>query len=64
MTKAVNTSFLISSMSDSGAKTIRKTYEKMGFIFIAAERDGNTVVQEFKPKEWGRYEDYKSWTSD
>ena len=51
MSKKPNTSFLISSMSDAGAKNLRKTYERIGYVFIAAERDGNTIVQEFKPKE-------------
>lgn len=51
MVKTPNNSFLISSLSDSGAKTLRKTYEKCGYVFVAAERDGNTIVQEFKPKE-------------
>lgn len=51
MVKSPNNSFLISSFSDSGARTLRKTYERIGYIFVAAERDGNTIVQEFKEKD-------------
>lgn len=50
MARTPNNSFLISSLSESGAKTLRKTYERCGYVFIAAERDGNTIIQEFKEK--------------
>lgn len=51
MAKAPNTSFLISSLSNTGAKILRKTYERIGYVFVNAERDGNTIIQEFKERE-------------
>ena len=51
MAKAPNNSFLISSMSNTGAKILRKTYEKIGYVFVNAERDGDIIIQEFKERE-------------
>jgi hypothetical protein len=43
--------FLITVFSESGAKMLKKTYERCGFEFVGHTKDEDVIVLEFKDKD-------------
>lgn len=43
--------FVISVFSESGAKMLRKTYERCGYEYVGHTKDDNVILLEFKDKD-------------
>ena len=43
--------FVISVLSDTGAKILRKTYERCGYEYVGHTKDQDVILLEFKDKD-------------
>ena len=43
--------FVISVLSETGAKILRKTYERCGYEYVGHTKDDNVIFLEFKDKD-------------